>query len=93
MRGVTKLCGVSYSYLNISIHTPHARRDFKDYGNFTVKDTFQSTRLMRGVTNAVLKTSISIFISIHTPHARRDAVYYATPKWATNFNPHASCEA
>ena len=35
-------------------------------------DKFQLTRLMRGVTDNVVVTSVETVISTHTPHARRD---------------------
>ena len=58
----------------ISTHTPHARRDFKEEKQQIQRKKFQLTRLMRGVTNAIIGVSKETVISTHTPHARRDRI-------------------
>ena len=59
-------------YLDISTHTPHARRDTNATANKRHTYKFQLTRLMRGVTPYDGSKGISYQISTHTPHARRD---------------------
>ena len=58
--------------LNISTHTPHARRDSKQYRFTDIPELFQLTRLMRGVTTDGAQGHANTPISTHTPHARRD---------------------
>ena len=57
------------TYILISTHTPHARRDI---GISVPGLGFLLTRLMRGVTVRIDGTRHVITISTHTPHARRD---------------------
>ena len=48
------LTGLTYD-IDISTHTPHARRDNVRNASITNANKFQLTRLMRGVTSAVIK--------------------------------------
>ena len=50
MRGVTADMSVADEYMDISTHTPHARRDLLRRWNTVTATAFQLTRLMRGVT-------------------------------------------
>ena len=50
MRGVTNACVIRWECRSISIHTPHARRDYRFKRSRICRFEFQSTRLMRGVT-------------------------------------------
>ena len=50
MRGVTKAYDIKCSVVNISTHTPHARRDLRLLIRGSIALLFQLTRLMRGVT-------------------------------------------
>ena len=72
MRGVTQVNVMLNTLINISTHTPHARRDHRSSFGVCEPDTFQLTRLMRGVTTGYRGTAAIIRISTHTPHARRD---------------------
>ena len=73
MRGATLACRWSASDYRISIHAPHAGRDF-EYGRTTkCSASFQSTRPMRGATLIYNHyTEKELKISIHAPHAGRD---------------------
>ena len=94
MRGVTKTSVFICRKVQISTHTPHARRDNEKTAqiessiNFNshasceawrkleflqrMRQQFQLTRLMRGVTRGFLIVTAEGEISTHTPHARRD---------------------
>ena len=72
MRGVTTGCSMCGFGIQISTHTPHARRDDSTKNSMCCQSKFQLTRLMRGVTNTLLIPSHIPEISTHTPHARRD---------------------
>ena len=50
MRGVTRSNSYQQTNMDISTHTPHARRDDLLYLLFCNSCIFQLTRLMRGVT-------------------------------------------
>ena len=50
MRGVTEFTKMVSLELEISTHTPHARRDSTTATHVDVSTAFQLTRLMRGVT-------------------------------------------
>ena len=77
----------------ISTHTPHARRDDICGLRRIYANTFQLTRLMRGVTRRIFVHVSYIRISTHTPHARRDASMQPRKYVTKDFNSHASCEA
>ena len=55
--------------------------------------SFQLTRLMRGVTFEKTLTFPVEKISTHTPHARRDQGDSRGVQVRCHFNSHASCEA
>ena len=56
----------------ISIHAPHAGRDARRENVTRHFAPFQSTRPMRGATNAITIAVRIQDISIHAPHAGRD---------------------
>ena len=59
--------------LTVSIHAPHAGRDPPEDNVFSIWIAmFQSTRPMRGATNAKSYPRIDKIVSIHAPHAGRD---------------------
>ena len=58
--------------MQISTHTPHARRDARVLFALAKTLKFLLTRLMRGVTASALCHVLQLVISTHTPHARRD---------------------
>ena len=59
MRGVTLLRRKLIDQIEISTHTPHARRDLlPGLLSFLLK-TFQLTRLMRGVTSGLSASRVS----------------------------------
>ena len=75
--------GIKYLHGVISIHAPHAGRDFLRGGLAAHVAVFQSTRPMRGATPCGVKLFIITAISIHAPHAGRDQ-----PKTAQNCPKH-----
>ena len=50
-----------HGYTMISIHAPHAGRDFGDYTVRVDDSVFQSTRPMRGATAKVYKITLHTF--------------------------------
>ena len=54
MRGVTRGKKSTWYYMDISTHTPHARRDYQSIEHLCTTFQFQLTRLMRGVTFSVI---------------------------------------
>ena len=62
MRGVTETSVEARQQMQISTHTPHARRDGKSFCKNFLQFQFQLTRLMRGVTvGSILKRSTVSF--------------------------------
>ena len=72
------LTGLTYD-IDISTHTPHARRDVLARREVARIEKFQLTRLMRGVTFWNVSKPILFRISTHTPHARRDRMGLRIP--------------
>ena len=56
----------------VSIHAPHAGCDRERTADGRRRDTFQSTRPMRGATAADEVRLCAGGVSIHAPHAGRD---------------------
>ena len=77
MRGETVSLTSFGCPLFISIHSPHARRDYFWSLALNSSMLFQSTLLMRGETIFRGLHFESGVISIHSPHARRDNGYTA----------------
>ena len=75
MRGGTLGGGILDNTLGISIHPPHAGRDWKQTTKMAWDKKFQSTRPMRGGTNLTSALTKIFSISIHPPHAGRDTWY------------------
>ena len=59
----------------ISIHAPHAGRDYMLIEHSFHTNTFQSTRPMRGATRKQYTIGEIADISIHAPHAGRDRAF------------------
>ncbi len=74
MRGATRPTAPRQSPRRVSIHAPHAGRDWAEVGDIVGFGKFQSTRPMRGATagRSPLATP-RCGVSIHAPHAGRDA--------------------
>ena len=66
------------SSARVSIHAPHAGRDARDRRRLIADRRFQSTRPMRGATDAREIGGDLLLVSIHAPHAGRDTAYMAT---------------
>ena len=62
MNGIVKM-------LNISIHSPHARGDYRRIMDFISHDISIHSPHARG-DMSVEEQELNIFISIHSPHAR-----------------------
>ena len=76
----------------ISIHSPHARRDRKVEIRARRAAKFQSTPLTRGETTRHTLLPSGHTISIHSPHTRGDTrSWRGSMRWQ-NFNPLPSCE-
>ena len=71
MRGATFPNGSTIEEVRVSIHAPHAGRDFIVYSVY-VDWMFQSTRPMRGATLGRVPFLLDTDVSIHAPHAGRD---------------------
>ena len=74
MRGATLRRRDSDNYSHVSIHAPHAGRDFGLRSFISLSVLFQSTRPMRGATGESVVYRQSRDVSIHAPHAGRDAI-------------------
>ena len=72
MRGATIICDDHLVIGDISIHAPHAGRDFPSSVPWYKRYQFQSTRPMRGATVIGGLVVHAVDISIHAPHAGRD---------------------
>ena len=72
MRGATDIKRWGVLQLTVSIHAPHAGRDFGCQSAHKVFKEFQSTRPMRGATDVGKHLLIFPVVSIHAPHAGRD---------------------
>ncbi len=72
MRGATTWVDYNVAGIRISIHAPHAGRDYASVAEIATHLGFQSTRPMRGATSTVLFLLKHLGISIHAPHAGRD---------------------
>ena len=64
----------------ISIHAPHAGRDYKIDVFNNLDYAFQSTRPMRGATQPKRPIPKRLSISIHAPHAGRDLLPFVVTK-------------
>ena len=93
MRGATVLSSIPGYQLIISIHAPHAGRDFVTLGDTIANDVFQSTRPMRGATMPEMPFCCMLSISIHAPHAGRDPYESKVKHYFQYFNPRAPCGA
>ena len=65
--------------VEISTHTPLARRDAYAATTPTTLPAFQLTRLLRGVTEMKITIELTEKISTHTPLARRDTAITCSP--------------
>uniref|UniRef100_UPI003AEFF458 hypothetical protein n=1 Tax=Dysosmobacter sp. TaxID=2591382 RepID=UPI003AEFF458 len=61
----------------ISIHAPRAGRDLDELKEQKVEELFQSTRPVRGATEATEGLLAAVRISIHAPRAGRDQLHRA----------------
>ena len=72
MRGATYCIEMANNSTCISIHAPHAGRDYRQMFYDLLDALFQPSRPMRGATDIVAQTDPAELISIHAPHAGRD---------------------
>ena len=91
MRGETKFDVAKRIFFDISIHSPHARRDsyiqrFRNIHRISI----HSPHARRDCAGFPFRQDIRI--SIHSPHARRDTIYRIRYTEKDYFNPLPSCE-
>ena len=81
----------SWPTQQISIHAPHAGRDYKRAEKNQHIQAFQSTRPMRGATQCRFRFLAGDGISIHAPHAGRDRGngVHVFPRQISIHAPHA----
>ena len=83
-----------YSHaVEISTHTPHARRDSGQPYAWTRRKNFNSHASCEAWRKHLQGRGVDMGISTHTPHARRDWLWAFLINMPWNFNSHASCEA
>ena len=91
MRGETWTDVKAYMQKDISIHSPHARRDTLNcYINACNIDFNPLSSCEERLDEAQLLFNARI--SIHSPHARRDLLPFFILRVLENFNPLSSCE-
>ena len=73
----------------ISIHAPHTGRDWASISSIFCLGGFQSTRPIRGATQARDLADDAGAISIHAPHTGRDPRSRSSATSLSNFNPRA----
>ena len=75
MRGATTAAARICSERSVSIHAPHAGRDFGSVLITSHPELFQSTRPVRGATTHDVNPAREVIVSIHAPRAGRDPAY------------------